>query len=250
MGRVFYTDLPAHLRFTLLALADHANDDGDNVYPGQERLARKVGAAVRTVRDQVHELERLGYLVAVGRQGQHGTTRYRIAVEKLPTIDALDRQPTADRQELPTGSPPPSVASRPAAHRRLDRQPTADKPSGTIKKKQPSGRDTPTRKARLPDDFTLTEERRAYAVGKGCQNPSRTFEAFVTFYRGSGKSQLDWDATFRTWVLGAHGGPDWKACGCGGAPADKPRPVTYAAGGVRVLSYEESLARRRAEGRA
>lgn len=209
MGRAFYTDLPAHLKFTLVALADHADDDGGNVYPGQQLLARKVGVSVRAVRDQLHELETRGYLLPERRRTAHGTRPYRLNVALLP--DGADRKPTADRQKLPTGSPAPVSNESTGSPASVDRKPTADKPSVTVSKKQP--RETP-RRTRLPDLFPLTEELRRYCVAKGCRSPERTHEAFVTFYRGSGKPQLDWIATFHTWVLGAHGGPDWKACGC------------------------------------
>lgn len=139
MGRVFYTDLPAHLRFTLLALADHADDDGSNVYPGQERIARKVGAGIRAVRDHLHELVRLGYLAPETRKGQRGTVCYRIAVDQLPTDAALDRQPTAARQKLPPGNPAPVATLSTGNPASLDRQPTADNPSRTVRReKQPS----------------------------------------------------------------------------------------------------------------
>jgi hypothetical protein len=84
------------------------------------------------------------------------------------------------------------------------------------KKQQEKAREekeTP-RRTRLPEIFPLTDALRTYCEAKGCRAPARTHEAFVTYYRGSGKAQLDWPATFRAWVLGAHGGPAWKACGC------------------------------------
>lgn len=55
---------------------------------------------------------------------------------------------------------------------------------------------------RIPDDFQLTEERRAYAVSK-LVNPEPTFEAFVAYWRAKPKNntKLDWDLTWHSWVL-------------------------------------------------
>ncbi len=49
-------------RLVLLAIADHAHDDGRDAWPSQERLARKCRVSVRTVRRAVDELVALGEL--------------------------------------------------------------------------------------------------------------------------------------------------------------------------------------------
>jgi hypothetical protein len=219
MGRVFYTDLSAHLRFTLLALADHADDEGANVYPGQDRLARKVGASVRSVRDHLHELERLGYLAVVRRHGPHGTTVYRIAVAKLPTeptldrqptagperldrqpVAGVDRQPTADRQKLPTGSPASPATVSTGSPASVDRQPTADNPSGTIRKKKQPSRRGRARETDWPDDFVLTDERRARARAVGCRNPELAWEHWHQRCLAKGLRYARWGAAWVTWL--------------------------------------------------
>lgn len=238
MGRAFYADLPAHLKFCLVALCDHADDDGGNVYPGQARLAAKLSVAVRTVRDQVHELERRGYLVPEGRQGQRGTVRYRIAVDRLP----LDRQPTAERQNLPTGSPAHEISSRPAAHRRLDRQPTADNPSGNHQKKL----HPPVLRSEFelfwssypPRDGRRDKKAEAWAEWQKLK-PSPDLQAQMRSALGRYRTEKPVDACrwlkYRRWEDDV-----------GLTPT---RPRVLAAGGVPMLTYEESLARRRAEGR-
>ena len=136
MGRVFYTDLPSSLRFTLLALADHANDDGGGVFVGKARLARKVGLSVRAIYNNLRALRTSGYLIHEGRTGPRGTARYRIALAMLPDVD---RQSTADRQKLPIGSSVHVEASRSAVDCTVDRQPTSSEPSvEPSEKKQPS----------------------------------------------------------------------------------------------------------------
>ena len=128
MGRVFYTDLPTHLRFCLLALADHANDDGASIFVGQERLARKLGVSDRSVRSQLAELRELGYIERTqaakgpGRGKSKGTPdHYRILIEKLPGTDEIalmERPETSSAlSDGKTGSAAPK-----------DRKPTSETP--------------------------------------------------------------------------------------------------------------------------
>lgn len=138
MGRVFYTDLPPSLRFCLLALADHANDDGQSIFVGQERLARKLGASVRNVRRHLAELREQGYIERTqtakgpGRGLSGGSPdHYRIILDKLPGTDeigsimetpdipaGLSEQQTPDTDVLKTGHQRPK-----------DRTPVSSKPS-------------------------------------------------------------------------------------------------------------------------
>lgn len=55
---------------------------------------------------------------------------------------------------------------------------------------------------RIPEDFTLTAERRAYALSK-LVDAEPTFEAFVAYWRSKARdnTKLDWDATWHSWVL-------------------------------------------------
>lgn len=57
-------------------------------------------------------------------------------------------------------------------------------------------------KRRIPDDFTLTPERAAYAKGRGFKDAAVTemFEDFRNYYLKTGKCWSDWDAVWRTWV--------------------------------------------------
>lgn len=58
-----------------------------------------------------------------------------------------------------------------------------------------------TRATRLPDDFTLSQERRQMAETEGV-DPLRTFASFCDYWRSKGGSaarKTDWDATWRIW---------------------------------------------------
>lgn len=61
-------DVPSHVKFVLIALADFANEDGW-AFPGQETLARMVGVSARSVRSAIRQLEALGLVVTTVRPG-------------------------------------------------------------------------------------------------------------------------------------------------------------------------------------
>lgn len=113
MAAVWELELPSHLKLVLLAIADHANDEGA-AFPGQERLAAKCSLAPRTVRDSLAKLEQLD-LLRVVRRGKKQTNLYQLYViggpppltlqtERQPTA-AGDRRPTAGTDRRPTATP-------------------------------------------------------------------------------------------------------------------------------------------------
>ena len=55
------------------------------------------------------------------------------------------------------------------------------------------------RAATLPEDFTLTDTRRTYALSKNIPADIE-FEAFTNHHTAKGSTFKDWDAAWRTWV--------------------------------------------------
>lgn len=51
----------------------------------------------------------------------------------------------------------------------------------------------------LPQDFTLTPDREAYARSKGVADPRSTFDHFRDHHTAKGTTLKDWDAGWRTW---------------------------------------------------
>jgi hypothetical protein len=95
MGRAFYADLPGNLKLVLIALADHANDDGTGIHVGQARLAAKCSVSTRTMRASLARLRDLGYITRVrrgrgpgrGHDGELGSPDvYQLNVQMLPQI--------------------------------------------------------------------------------------------------------------------------------------------------------------------
>jgi hypothetical protein len=84
MSRVFESELPAMEKFVLLAMADHARDDGSGCYPSVATLARKTSLSDRGVQKLIRRLESRGLLAAKGksRGGRGLTVEYDITLEK------------------------------------------------------------------------------------------------------------------------------------------------------------------------
>jgi len=89
MGKVWDLDLPHNQLLVLLALADHADHEGNNVYPSLGLIAWKTGYSEQQVRRVLRSLEKIGILQTVERKPGK-VTRYRIIIEagiqKLPRV--------------------------------------------------------------------------------------------------------------------------------------------------------------------
>jgi hypothetical protein len=81
-------------RLVLLALADHANDEGRNAYPSLGTLAEKSRLCERQVRRCIRKLEKSGELTVEIGEGWNGTNMY--------TLTAL-----ADVKNVPPGNMSP-----------------------------------------------------------------------------------------------------------------------------------------------
>lgn len=79
-------DLPTTQKFTLIALADMA-DENFTCYPGQERISKMIGASVETVRRALRGLEDAGLLAREQRRrgdGYRTSDRYQLRVGTSP----------------------------------------------------------------------------------------------------------------------------------------------------------------------
>lgn len=135
MSEVWGLDLPGGLKLTLLAYADHADDDG-LCWPGNQRVARKTGSSVRTIQRHKTELEDRGVLEVVEnpKGGRGKVTQYRVRPEKGDSLTPLNPEkgdtddakgdssdgervtpvspkPSKNRQEPPEEPPPYSEES-------------------------------------------------------------------------------------------------------------------------------------------
>jgi hypothetical protein len=121
----------------LLAMADHANDEGGDCYPSVGRIAWKTGYSIRQVQNIMAKLRARGALVIVRPGGGRGrATEYRIVLEALPEkdpfvppervqsfqgfsaervqSDAETLQSDAERVQSDAGNPATAIAPQPS----------------------------------------------------------------------------------------------------------------------------------------
>jgi DNA-binding Lrp family transcriptional regulator len=66
----------------LLALADHARDDGTSCYPSVNRIAWMTSLSVRTVQYALRRLQKSGLIEQVAKARRHRPTEYAIHLER------------------------------------------------------------------------------------------------------------------------------------------------------------------------
>ncbi len=103
MGRVWDLDLPHNKLLVLLALADHADHEGNNVFPSLGLVAWKTGYSQQQCRRVMSELEKDGILIATQRR-QGFKTVYRIDVNKGKQKEAYT---PSKMSPLPKSNPNP-----------------------------------------------------------------------------------------------------------------------------------------------
>src|ERR1700694_1261379 len=106
MGSVFYLNLRPVEKLVLLALADHANDDGEQCFPSVGQIALKTSLSRRGVQKVYRRLEAKGILVPIG-QMREGITEYRIVPERGERSSLEGANLSAQRGER--GSHEPSL---------------------------------------------------------------------------------------------------------------------------------------------
>jgi Helix-turn-helix domain len=81
-GLVWELELPREEKYVLLCLADHADHDGNNVYPSIGLIAWKTDYSERRIQELMRRLQHKGLLVKVEEQiGRGHTVKYRIDLQ-------------------------------------------------------------------------------------------------------------------------------------------------------------------------
>ena len=161
MAKVWATDLPTNEKIVLLAYADHADDEGASIYPGELRMADKTSYSTGNIRKITAKLVEGGLLHRVER-GRRGTRAvFLINVEALDRIVGKARNMRAYRDG--EGAHQGAAIDELGAHHGSERRapgigkartgdtPNHHEPSLTISKKVESADSTtkPTRRDRL-----------------------------------------------------------------------------------------------------
>ena len=84
MSEVWECDVSGGEQLLLLALADYADDDGENIYPSIDRIAWKTGYSTRAVRYILKGLRERRVLVIIRPSAQGRPNEYRMDLDKLP----------------------------------------------------------------------------------------------------------------------------------------------------------------------
>ena len=106
MSTAWDMDLPMGQKMLLLALCDHANDEGV-CYPSQEKLAQKCSMGERTVISHIQWLERHGIL---SRERRQNTQRRKSDLYQI-TLDGYMPEPA---NSAPANSAPAKFSPEPA----------------------------------------------------------------------------------------------------------------------------------------
>lgn len=179
----------------LLALADNADDERRECYPGIPYLARKARLGERQVRNCIRSLEDKGIITHRRAASHVGTNVYRIEPRSAwtgnicPPSDEVDRKPTS---------------GGPAIHFRSDRQSTSAKPS-----EDPSEEPSENIPSLFPsEDPTDGKGRQASEKGneRKKEDPAVAFDEFWKAYPAC-KRKTDRpkaEALFRAIVTGKH----------------------------------------------
>jgi hypothetical protein len=110
-------------KLVLIAIADHANDDGV-CWPSMKSIAVKSGISTRQVSNHIGTLERLGYLTRIERrmhQGQYRGYTYQVNFQRKqassgnvesPPAEAHFRSEPPENHQVPVGTTTESYAKR------------------------------------------------------------------------------------------------------------------------------------------
>jgi hypothetical protein len=105
MAKVYELAIDSDTREILMALADHADDEGYSIFPSVARIAWKIGdgavneegeyKTTRTVQRRIKELIDMGALVELKPSGFHRATEYGLDLSVFPKKAAF--KPKGDR---------------------------------------------------------------------------------------------------------------------------------------------------------
>lgn len=190
-----------------LALADHADDGGNNIFPSIKALAEKTRQSERTVQYQLRRMEESGWLMRVGygNGGRSQTTEYRISPIWVKGADIAPLQKGANDDKKGATDDTKGCNPRQKRVQRVapakNRHRTIKEPSVTVIGAGAQKRE-PSRATVLPDGFAPNETAVAMAAELGL-NLAAEQAAFKDHHAANGSTFKDWQAALRTWLRNA-----------------------------------------------
>ena len=117
MALVWEHEFPHNKQSIMLALTDHANDQGQNIFPSVARIAWKTGYSKRQVSRIIRSLTEDKVLVKVRFSSQHRPNEYRVNWKKTKrkaefiTKARADKMSTLKKSESTSGNTRVDVSS-------------------------------------------------------------------------------------------------------------------------------------------
>lgn len=177
-----------------LALADHAHDDGQHIYPSIENLAVKTRQSVRSVQYQLRAMESAGWLILTnegdGRRGQH--REYRINAEWLKGADFASLKIAS--QTAPMGANDDGKGCNGVHPLDNRKEPSVNRPAAK-------------RASRLPEDWVLPKSWGEWAISEYPAWDADKVRTIATLFRNywvaksKDATKLDWFATWQNWCI-------------------------------------------------
>lgn len=212
----------------LLAIADHANDDG-YAYPGVETLAKKSRMSERNTRYVLDQLVAGGELAIARGTGPKGTNEYRVLVS--PNLELFD----GGGAKIAGAKFAPATERSAGVQPSVKRGATAIAPESSVNVSKPSER--ATRATRLKGDWVLPKAWGEWAL---TEQPTWTPEhvrkvalIFFNHWTSTGKNaaKTDWLKTWQNWV--------WKEPALKGSPLNgHGQPWFLKASGIEAKGKE------------
>lgn len=188
-------------RLIMLALADHADDDG-RCYPSILRLCARTGLSERAVQTNVKTLTEKGYLKVLVGGGKGNANLYFVSPNPAANAPYEAQNPAASaprRKCTPAADAPKTphlLRSNPAAD--------APEPSGTTI--EPSIEAAPRRRRKpelpipegwVPNEKNLEDARKLNLTEQEIRHEASQFR---DRHLAKGSLFRDWDAAWRTWL--------------------------------------------------
>jgi DNA-binding Lrp family transcriptional regulator len=186
--------LNAGQRLALVSLGEWANDDGV-CWPSHDTIAKRVGVGRRQVIRIIEQLVELGVVEQIERKQHSNVYRVRCDIAMSHPKHPSDVTPVAHvtpMSDVTLGTP--DVTSR-ASRCDIAMSPEPlEPPKNRIAAK--------ARAVPVPDDFEVTEKMYGWAEANGWsrKQADRDTEQFLDYHRGKDSRQVDWTATWRTWM--------------------------------------------------
>ncbi len=100
-GLVLKTGLKANRKLVLIALADHAHDDGTRVFPKMSNTARRASCSIATVDRVLSEHRKSGLLIIHRKAKGHSPNHYHINVALLKQMVEDEENKEVPQNEVP-----------------------------------------------------------------------------------------------------------------------------------------------------